>query len=107
MREADAVVCHAGVGTLMTAVSLGRVPVAMPRLRAHGEHVDDHQAQIARELGSAGYVIPCVEGADLPAALRRAGSAGAGRRTTSGDLRHAAILAAGGRPAPAGPATEI
>ena len=53
MREADVVVAHAGVGTALAALEVGKCPVLVPRRLAHGEHVDDHQVQIASELGES------------------------------------------------------
>jgi UDP-N-acetylglucosamine--N-acetylmuramyl-(pentapeptide) pyrophosphoryl-undecaprenol N-acetylglucosamine transferase len=50
MREADVVVAHAGVGTALAALDMGKRPVLVPRRRAQGEHVDDHQTQLASEL---------------------------------------------------------
>jgi len=52
MRAADVVVCHAGVGSALTALSVGRCPVLVPRRVAHREHVDEHQLQIARALAA-------------------------------------------------------
>src|ERR1700735_4722732 len=43
MREATTVTCHAGVGTIMTALRIGHLPIVLPRLQRYGEHVDDHQ----------------------------------------------------------------
>jgi UDP-N-acetylglucosamine--N-acetylmuramyl-(pentapeptide) pyrophosphoryl-undecaprenol N-acetylglucosamine transferase len=54
MREADVVVAHAGVGTALAALEVGKCPLLVPRRLAHGEHVDDHQTQIAAELGRRG-----------------------------------------------------
>ena len=68
MREADAVVSHAGVGTIMTVVSLGRRPVVISRLAAYGEHVDDHQLQIVAKLASRGFVVP-LDGAEIETAI--------------------------------------
>jgi UDP-N-acetylglucosamine transferase subunit ALG13 len=50
MREADVVVAHAGVGAAIAALEAGKCPVLVPRRHARGEHVDDHQIQIATEL---------------------------------------------------------
>jgi UDP-N-acetylglucosamine--N-acetylmuramyl-(pentapeptide) pyrophosphoryl-undecaprenol N-acetylglucosamine transferase len=50
MREADAVVAHAGVGTALAAFEVGVCPLLVPRRFALHEHVDDHQRQIAEEL---------------------------------------------------------
>jgi UDP-N-acetylglucosamine transferase subunit ALG13 len=50
MREADVVVAHAGVGAAIAALEAGKCPVLVPRRHARGEHVDDHQIQIASAL---------------------------------------------------------
>ena len=98
MGEADVVVSHAGVGTLMTAIQAGVVPVAIPRLREHGEHVDDHQLQIATELGESGYVVPCLGRTELGDCLRRAREMDQPEPEQGGELRGVAIAAAGGDP---------
>jgi UDP-N-acetylglucosamine transferase subunit ALG13 len=56
MREARVVVSHAGVGSVLTALRVGRRPVVMPRLAQHGEAVDDHQLAFARRLAQLGLV---------------------------------------------------
>ena len=53
---ARVVVTHAGVGTVLACLGLGRVPVVMPRLASLGEAVDDHQLELARRLGGMGLV---------------------------------------------------
>jgi UDP-N-acetylglucosamine transferase subunit ALG13 len=60
MARARVVVTHAGVGTILTAIDLGKRPIVVPRLRRHGEAVDDHQVAIARRLDASGLVT-CVE----------------------------------------------
>jgi UDP-N-acetylglucosamine transferase subunit ALG13 len=57
IREADVLVAHAGVGTALTALEVGKCPVLVPRRLAHGEHVDDHQTQIAAELAARGLAV--------------------------------------------------
>jgi beta-1,4-N-acetylglucosaminyltransferase len=69
IREARAVITHAGVGSVMVALSSGRRPIVMPRLKRYGEAVDDHQLPLARRLGDVGLVT-LVE--DLPGALQTA-----------------------------------
>jgi UDP-N-acetylglucosamine transferase subunit ALG13 len=59
MRRADGVICHGGVGTIMTALRLGHTPVVIARLAQHGEHVDDHQLDIARRFAERG-LVSCV-----------------------------------------------
>lgn len=50
MARADVVIAHAGIGSALGALNAGRRPLLVPRRSLHGEHVDDHQQQIAREL---------------------------------------------------------
>ncbi len=50
VAEADVVITHAGVGAALTALEQGKHPILIPRSVKRGEHVDDHQQQVAREL---------------------------------------------------------
>ena len=55
MREADAIVAHAGMGTILNALQLGKPLLVMPRRASLGEHRNEHQSATARrfeELGS-------------------------------------------------------
>lgn len=74
IREADAIVCHAGVGTIMTVLSFGRRPVAIPRLVSKGEHVDDHQLQIVAKLTERGFLVPVHDDTDIAAAIEESRS---------------------------------
>lgn len=65
-RQADVVVTHAGVGTLIDLLDLGVHPVVVPRRRRRNEHVDDHQEQIAAHLRDLD-VTQVVEAEDLAA----------------------------------------
>jgi UDP-N-acetylglucosamine--N-acetylmuramyl-(pentapeptide) pyrophosphoryl-undecaprenol N-acetylglucosamine transferase len=48
--SADVVITHAGVGTVIQLLELGKSPVVVPREKMRGEHVDDHQFQISALL---------------------------------------------------------
>lgn len=50
MQEADVVVAHAGIGSALSALEVGKIPILVPRVSSRGEHVDDHQSQIASHL---------------------------------------------------------
>ena len=73
MREADVVVTHAGVGSVLCARQAGHVPVVVPRLHRFDEHVDDHQLELVAALGADGHVIGVTDMADLAAAVEKAG----------------------------------
>jgi UDP-N-acetylglucosamine--N-acetylmuramyl-(pentapeptide) pyrophosphoryl-undecaprenol N-acetylglucosamine transferase len=53
-RDRTMVISHAGVGSALLALQSGVSPVLVPRRHAFGEHVDDHQVEIARELEGRG-----------------------------------------------------
>ena len=84
VSKSDVFVTHAGVGTLLRALELGVRPVVVPRRAERGEHVDDHQLQVARALAERGLVLlrdtdeltsDDLEPPDV--VIRRAGDAGA------------------------------
>ena len=64
MERSDVVVAHAGVGAALAALEVGKRPVLVPRRLALGEHVDDHQIQVASELVERGLAL-FVEASDL------------------------------------------
>jgi UDP-N-acetylglucosamine transferase subunit ALG13 len=48
MRQATCIVCHGGPTTIVDAIGHGKRPIVVPRLKAMGEHVDDHQVAFVR-----------------------------------------------------------
>ena len=90
IRVADVVVTHAGVGSILTCLRLGRTPLVVPRQSRFGEHVDDHQVELTRALADDGKVIPVWDVADLPALVESAPAPAAvsmGTRTTDSSVR--------------------
>lgn len=57
IAEADAVVTHAGIGSVLAVLEAGKVPLVVARQHRHREHVDDHQHQIATELQRQGLAL--------------------------------------------------
>lgn len=73
MRAARVVITHAGIGSIMSALTCGKRPVVVPRLVRHGEAVDDHQLPVARRLEDAGLVTLVEDPSNLGGAVRTAG----------------------------------
>lgn len=73
MRDARIVVTHAGVGSILLALSNGKRPIVVPRRRAFGETVDDHQVDCARRFARGGLVTLVDDPAGLAIALAAAG----------------------------------
>lgn len=57
IEAADVVVTHSGVGSFIRCLSLGKVPIMVPRRAKYGEHVDDHQQQIATVASERGLAL--------------------------------------------------
>jgi UDP-N-acetylglucosamine transferase subunit ALG13 len=101
MRQAEGVICHAGVGTIMTALKSGHTPVVIPRQAQYDEHVDDHQHEIATHFAARG-MVRCVTDGDslLPSLLAprdESGVCGIGKG--SAELRAAVANAVVAKPA--------
>lgn len=100
MARADNVICHAGVGTIMTALMAGHTPVVIPREAEHGEHVDDHQLEIAERFAERGLVRCATTETDLATLLIPRAENGARRiGKGSNELRAAVANAVAAQPA--------
>jgi UDP-N-acetylglucosamine transferase subunit ALG13 len=87
MNCSCALVMHAGVGSIMSALDVGVVPVVIPRLRRYGEHVDDHQCEIAARFAKQGFVLVAEDGTALRTSVAQAhGLARLRRQHNSGAL---------------------
>ena len=71
LAAADLVITHGGT-TVLRAVRTGKVPVVMPRLARHGEHIDDHQVLFAETFARQYHIAIAAEPKDLFAAIERA-----------------------------------
>jgi UDP-N-acetylglucosamine transferase subunit ALG13 len=69
MREARAVVTHAGVGSVIVTLSNGKRPIVVPRRKEFGEAVDDHQLQLGRRFADAHLVTFVPQPEDLAVAI--------------------------------------
>ncbi len=54
--QADGIVAHAGMGSILTALQLGKPILVMPRSASLGEHRNDHQIATARRFGELGSI---------------------------------------------------
>ena len=57
IKEADIVVTHAGVGSTILSLNLGKIPIIFPRRSDLGEHLDDHQIEFAKKMEGINRVI--------------------------------------------------
>jgi UDP-N-acetylglucosamine transferase subunit ALG13 len=83
LYEADAVVTHAGMGTILTALEFGKPVVVMPRRGDLLETRNDHQLSTAAAFADAGLVSVAWNEKQLPDVLRGLDGAIAPRRAGS------------------------
>lgn len=69
MRTAGAIVAHAGMGTILTALELGKPLLVMPRRAALGEHRNDHQLATAHRFAQQRSVKVAFDESELPGQL--------------------------------------
>lgn len=57
LELADVVVSHAGTGSILSALMAGKVPIVVPRSGSTGEHVDEHQMDLANFAARHGLAM--------------------------------------------------
>lgn len=50
VKEARVVVSHAGAACIIIALRYGKPAIVVPRLKEYGEHIDDHQLELASAM---------------------------------------------------------
>ncbi|SRR5574344_1298471 len=69
IKEADMVITHGGVGTIIECISNDKKVIVVPRLKKYKEHTNDHQLQITKEFADKKYIIPLYDVKNLNKAL--------------------------------------
>lgn len=75
MKNADLIVAHAGMGSVITAGRTGRPIVLLPRIKEWGEHTTNHQLATANWLRDKLGIFVADTDADLPDVIKKALSA--------------------------------
>jgi UDP-N-acetylglucosamine transferase subunit ALG13 len=73
VRTAQLLVAHAGMGSIITALEVGRPVIIMPKRACLGEHRSDHQVATAKRLGQRQGIIVAWDEKDLVTKLDREG----------------------------------
>jgi UDP-N-acetylglucosamine transferase subunit ALG13 len=82
-QMARAIVSHAGMGTIISALELGKPILVVPRRADLGEQRTDHQLATARRFLQLGRVAAAFEEHDLMAKLDELGKLASGQRIES------------------------
>lgn len=105
VAAADAVVAHAGMGSILTAIELGKPVVVMPRRADRGEHRNDHQLATTAGLSHIASIRVAHDEHGLASAIDEALSAGVSAgveqcRESSGLIREIAAFVLHATPHP-------
>lgn len=58
---ADVIITHAGVGSIVSSLKLGKKVIVVPRLGQYKEQNNDHQVQIMERFANQGYIVPVMD----------------------------------------------
>ena len=72
IKSCDVLITHSGVATIIAGLKNEKKVIVVPRLAKYGEHVDDHQEQIAESFSKQNYVIMCTEDDSLEELIEKA-----------------------------------
>lgn len=64
-EKADAIISHAGMGTITTALAQHKPIMVIPRLKKYNEVVNDHQNATAKRFEDLGHVIAAYNTSEL------------------------------------------
>lgn len=65
LNKADLIISHGGVGSILGAINNNKKIIAIPRLKIHNEHVDNHQTEIVDKFTKEGYILSSKNEKDL------------------------------------------
>jgi UDP-N-acetylglucosamine transferase subunit ALG13 len=70
-KDCTVMVCHAGMGSIITAMEFGKPIIVMPRNHKLGEHRNGHQFATLRQFGNRPGIYPAETEVELLALLER------------------------------------
>lgn len=71
IKEADLLITHGGVGTILTGLKYSKKIIAIPRLKKYKEHVNDHQLQIVENFNEEEFIIGINDVLELSDAIKK------------------------------------
>lgn len=71
IESCDIVVTHSGVASILSSLEAKKPVIVVPRMAKFGEHVDDHQAEIAEIFEKQNLVAYCRDIDELPMMIEK------------------------------------
>lgn len=72
LDNAEVIITHSGVNSIISTMNRQKPLVVVPRMKKYGEHVDDHQIEIADLMKDKFKVLVCYDMDDLECLVRKA-----------------------------------
>lgn len=72
IEKCNLLITHSGVATIIAGLKYNKPVIVVPRLSKFGEHVDDHQVEIAESFSNQNFVMMCGENDDLAELVQQA-----------------------------------
>jgi len=69
--KSDVIITHAGAGSIIRSLKNGKVPIVVPRLKKYGEHINNHQMDIASALAKRGKIVVVENVGDLEKEIKK------------------------------------
>ena len=69
--DADIIITHGGVGSIVSSIEKGKKVIAVPRLHKYEEHVNDHQKEIIELFNKKGYIIGLTDVSEVEEAIKQ------------------------------------
>jgi UDP-N-acetylglucosamine transferase subunit ALG13 len=91
VRTSSTLIMHAGAGSIIHALQAGHRPIVMPRRMSLGEHIDNHQIELAEVLAAYDRIWLVHDAASLRSALIQ-NSSGIGRKALGAQSKAAQAL---------------
>lgn len=60
-KEAKLIITHGGPSSFIYPISIGKIPIVVPRQKKYAEHINDHQLIFCQELVKRNFPIVCIE----------------------------------------------
>ncbi|MFV0274643.1 MAG: PssE/Cps14G family polysaccharide biosynthesis glycosyltransferase [Bacilli bacterium] len=71
INDADIIITHGGVGSIVTSLKKGKKVIAVARLSKYGEHVNDHQIEIVEKYAKENLILAYNENDNLEDILNK------------------------------------
>jgi UDP-N-acetylglucosamine transferase subunit ALG13 len=69
--KADLIITHGGVGSIVSSIIKDKKVIAVPRLKEHNEHVNNHQLDIVESFSNNEYIIGIKDVKELEDAYKK------------------------------------